>query len=94
MVVCKSPVTEGWNDANSGGFFGPELKRAGFDGIFVSGLLISQSIFSSKMERLKLEMRGNSGEKTARRRRRLWFEKRVKASFGLPSSVLQVKRSP
>ena len=37
-VVCKSPVTGGWNDANSGGFFGPELKKAGFDGIFVSGI--------------------------------------------------------
>jgi len=36
-VVCKSPVTGGWNDANSGGFFGPELKRAGFDGVFLSG---------------------------------------------------------
>jgi aldehyde:ferredoxin oxidoreductase len=36
-VVCKSPVTGEWNDANSGGFFGPELKRAGFDGVFVSG---------------------------------------------------------
>jgi aldehyde:ferredoxin oxidoreductase len=36
-VVCKSPVTGNWNDANSGGFFGPELKRAGFDGLFVSG---------------------------------------------------------
>jgi aldehyde:ferredoxin oxidoreductase len=36
-VVCKSPVTGGWNDANSGGFFGVELKRAGFDGVFVSG---------------------------------------------------------
>ncbi|MFC1838306.1 aldehyde ferredoxin oxidoreductase family protein [Thermodesulfobacteriota bacterium] len=36
-VVCKSPVTNGWNDANSGGFFGPELKRAGFDGVIVSG---------------------------------------------------------
>ncbi len=36
-VVCKSPVTGEWNDANSGGFFGPELKRAGFDAIFVSG---------------------------------------------------------
>jgi len=36
-VVCKSPVTGGWNDANSGGFLGPELKRAGFDGVFVSG---------------------------------------------------------
>jgi aldehyde:ferredoxin oxidoreductase len=36
-VVCKSPVTGEWNDANSGGFFGPELKKAGFDGVFVSG---------------------------------------------------------
>jgi aldehyde:ferredoxin oxidoreductase len=37
-VVCKSPVTNGWNDANSGGFFGPELKKAGFDAVFVSGI--------------------------------------------------------
>jgi len=37
-VVCKSPVTLGWNDANSGGFFGPEMKRAGFDAVFVSGV--------------------------------------------------------
>jgi aldehyde:ferredoxin oxidoreductase len=36
-VVCKSPVTGGWNDANSGGFFGPELKKAGFDALFISG---------------------------------------------------------
>lgn len=36
-VVCKSPVYGGWNDANSGGFFGPELKKAGFDGVIVSG---------------------------------------------------------
>jgi aldehyde:ferredoxin oxidoreductase len=37
-AVCKSPVTGGWNDANSGGYFGPELKRAGFDGVFISGV--------------------------------------------------------
>ena len=36
-VVCKSPVTGGWNDANSGGYFGPELKKAGFDAVFVEG---------------------------------------------------------
>lgn len=36
-LVCKSPVTGGWNDANSGGFFGPELKKAGFDAVFVQG---------------------------------------------------------
>ncbi len=37
-VVCKSPITGGWNDSNSGGFFGPQLKRAGFDGVFISGV--------------------------------------------------------
>ena len=37
-VVCKSPLTGGWGDANSGGFFGDQLKRAGWDAIFVSGI--------------------------------------------------------
>jgi aldehyde:ferredoxin oxidoreductase len=36
-LVHKSPVTGGWNDANSGGFFGPELKKAGYDALFVTG---------------------------------------------------------
>ena len=37
-LVHKSPITGGWNDSNSGGFFGPELKKAGYDGIFVKGI--------------------------------------------------------
>ncbi len=36
-VMGKSPLTGGWGDANSGGDFGPYLKFAGYDGIFVSG---------------------------------------------------------
>ena len=38
QVVTKSPVTGGWGDANSGGSFAPELKAAGYDGIFFSGV--------------------------------------------------------
>jgi aldehyde:ferredoxin oxidoreductase len=38
MAVCKSPLTGGWGDANSGGYFGSELKSAGWDAIFVSGI--------------------------------------------------------
>lgn len=38
MVVCKSPLTKCWGDANSGGYFGSELKAAGWDAIFVSGI--------------------------------------------------------
>jgi len=37
-VVCKSPVTGGINVANSGGTFGPKLKQAGFDAVFVIGI--------------------------------------------------------
>ena len=37
VVVCKSPLTNTWGDANCGGDFGPYLKFAGFDGIFFSG---------------------------------------------------------
>ncbi len=38
MVVCKSPLTGGWGDANSGGYFGSELKSAGWDAVFVTGI--------------------------------------------------------
>ena len=37
-VVCKSPVTNGFNDANSGGNFGPYMKKSGFDAVFVKGI--------------------------------------------------------
>lgn len=37
MVVTKSPLTGAWAEANSGGFWGPELKQAGYDGVFISG---------------------------------------------------------
>ena len=36
-VVGKSPLTEGWGDANSGGHFGPRLKFAGYDAVFFTG---------------------------------------------------------
>lgn len=38
VVVGKSPLTGTWGDANCGGFFGPRLKFAGFDGILVRGI--------------------------------------------------------
>lgn len=37
-VVCKSPVTGGWNDASAGGNFGPYMRKAGFDAVFVKGV--------------------------------------------------------
>ncbi len=38
QAMAKSPLTGGWGDANSGGFFGPYLKFAGYDGVFFTGI--------------------------------------------------------
>jgi aldehyde:ferredoxin oxidoreductase len=38
VAVGKSPNTLGWGDANCGGFFGPYLKFAGYDGVLFSGI--------------------------------------------------------
>jgi len=38
FVVCaKSPYTGIWGESNCGGYFGPELKKAGYDGIVIKG---------------------------------------------------------
>jgi aldehyde:ferredoxin oxidoreductase len=37
-VVCsKSPLTSGWGEAHASGYWGPELKYAGFDAIIIKG---------------------------------------------------------
>jgi aldehyde:ferredoxin oxidoreductase len=38
FVVCgKSPATGIWAESNCGGFWGPELRFAGYDGLWISG---------------------------------------------------------
>jgi aldehyde:ferredoxin oxidoreductase len=36
-VCALSPLTSIWGEANTGGFFGPELRFAGYDGIIITG---------------------------------------------------------
>lgn len=36
-VCALSPLTNIWGEANSGGFFGPELRFAGYDGLIITG---------------------------------------------------------
>lgn len=38
MVVTKSPLTDGWGDANCGGNFSPAIKQCGVDAIFFKGI--------------------------------------------------------
>jgi aldehyde:ferredoxin oxidoreductase len=52
-VVAKSPETELLGGANAGGFFGPELKYAGYDGIVIHGRAPSPvylAVFEDKAE--------------------------------------------
>ena len=58
-VVCKSPVSGTWNDASSGGFFGPEPKKAGYDAVFVSG--ISEKPVHLSIHDGRAELRDASG---------------------------------
>ncbi len=42
FAVCgKSPATGLWAESNCGGFWGPELRKAGFDGVWVTGRAVS-----------------------------------------------------
>jgi aldehyde:ferredoxin oxidoreductase len=44
FVVCgKSPATGLWAESNVGGFFGVELRKAGYDGIWLTGQSASRS---------------------------------------------------
>lgn len=55
VVVGKSPLTETWGDANSGGDFGPHLKFAGYDAVFFSG--ISQTPVYLFIDNTKAELK-------------------------------------
>jgi len=37
MICAKSPATGLWGESNCGGFWGPELRSAGYDGLLVMG---------------------------------------------------------
>ena len=42
FVVCaRSPATGLWGEANVGGFWGPELRRAGYDGLWIDGASVN-----------------------------------------------------
>ncbi len=38
MLVGKSPLTGGWTESNSGGYLSGEMKKAGYDGVFFTGI--------------------------------------------------------
>ena len=54
-VVCaKSPATTIWAESNCGGFFGPEIRFAGYDGILFTGRASSPVYVWIKNEKIEL----------------------------------------
>ena len=84
-VVSKSPVTNGWNDSNCGGSFGPALRKSGFDAVFVKG--VSEAPVYILFEEGKPEIRDASaiwGKTTSA------SENILRAELGKKISVAQI----
>jgi len=55
-VVCsKSPYTGFWGESNCGSWFGPEIKKAGYDGIIIMGASENPVYLEIKDETAKLK---------------------------------------
>ncbi len=57
-IVSRSPLTGLLGESNSGGFFGNELKRAGYDGIVITGKAEEPSIIKIE-DNVKIERRSD-----------------------------------
>ncbi len=54
-VVTKSPLTGIFNDSHCGGFFGPEIKKAGYDVIMITGKAEKPSYIYVQDNEVKIE---------------------------------------
>lgn len=54
MVAALSPLTGGWADANCGGDFGPALRGAGWDALFVTGRADTPVMISIDGQRVEI----------------------------------------
>ena len=66
--AARSPLTGHWGEASCGGFFGPELKAAGYDGIVFTGASKSPVYLSIDGEKVELrdasDLKGKSAYET------------------------------
>ena len=60
FVVCgKSPATNLWAESNIGGFWGPELRKAGYDGLLITGRSQNHSYIWIEEGRLEIKRAAN-----------------------------------
>ena len=54
-VVGRSPLTSHWADSSCGGFFAPELRYAGYDGIVITGKAPNPSILLIEDNKISIQ---------------------------------------
>lgn len=83
-VIAKSPLTGIYGDANAGGFFGPELKFAGWDAVVITGQSQRPVYLAIADERVELrdanDLWGLTTSETEAAIRRAWDDPRVKTA--------------
>ena len=53
-ITCKSPLTGVYGYGNSGGFFGPALKHAGFDALVITGVASSPQYLLIEQNKIEI----------------------------------------
>lgn len=54
VVAAKSPLTGIWGEAHASGYWGPELKHAGWDAIIINGAADSPVYLSIENDRVEI----------------------------------------
>jgi len=88
MVVGKSPLTKTWSDSNCGGYFGPALKMAGYDGILIQGVADKPVYILIKEGKVKInDARDIWGKNTGE------TEKILKSRFGNDINIASIGKA-
>jgi aldehyde:ferredoxin oxidoreductase len=56
IVAGKSPLTGTWGEANSGGRFGPELRKTGYNLVIITGRAKDLSIINITNEKIEIQL--------------------------------------
>ncbi len=58
-VSARSPLTGFWGESNTGGFIGPELRFAGYDGLYITGRSTEPCWISIQDQQVKIHDAGD-----------------------------------
>ena len=65
FVICgKSPATGMWAESNAGGFFGPEMRMSGWDGVLIRGAAAEPVYLWIREEGVEIRQAGHLWGKT------------------------------